>query len=305
MYKLVCGDKNNSKILYNSAKNSKSFDEIRRKATIERITEFIFNETLSERQVGDLVAALSLGDELINPISEQNADILFFSLCSNYFIKDKTKRIKWYSEAKKLFNKYNNNYIDYANMEIENIEYIDINWNNNLALESYIKFKIPITHFMFEGNKYCTISSKGPFKLKLNSEEEFTIPRGEIMELFTKKYGGDRVVGQDEDQIKDAFDSTNIPAISQILINLGFKKLMNLEDDGLNTFKKLYSYQNGKLLFRYVDVEDYLEAKKDNLNPLKIYWKEINNNCFILCPKYPYILWGDLEDNNCIVLIKK
>lgn len=305
MYKLVCADKNNSKIFSDSFKNTKIFEEIRQKATIENISDYIFNNTLNEKQLGNIVAALTLGDELRRPFNENTANILFFAVCSNYFTKDVEKRIKWFPQAKELYKMYDNNYIDYINPSIkDNQIYSTLKWNYNLALESFLEFKIPIVYFTYAENKYCTISSKSSFNIRLNSGEEFRVPRKKIMSMFTNEHNKGKIVGQDPDQINEMFNYKNISQISEILIDIGFRKLIDLNDDYLEPSKKVYSYQHGKLLYRYIDVDDYIEAKR-NKNIFNAYWKEINNNCFVLCPKFPYLLWGDFENGNCQVLIKK
>mgnify|MGYP007011665543 CR=1 FL=1 len=294
MYKLVCGDKSNTKVFTQSTREE--FQHIRKNATLESIAEIVFKNDITEKEFVYSVVGLSFGDELAEAVPNNVADILFFSLCVNYFMRNNQKErlIRNMNKAQQLYKDYNNNYIDYINPDKDNYNYATIKWDNYLAMGSYLEFKIPIVSFKdVADNDKTMVSIKAPVKMKVY-DKEFVVPRDDFMTLMEKDNSGRVIIDSSED-LGDYFNYEDVNTIGQILIDLEFKKYIDLTNDFLDFDNRIYFYQNNKLLFKFIDTENKTYNSQ--------YWKKVNNY-YVLCPNLSYIIWGDnLENGKCKVLV--
>lgn len=295
MYKLVCGDKNNNKLSNARGIELKYLDDVRKSANINTIENIIFSENMSDLEFTYVVSALSIGSELTPSIELNIARVLFFAACVNYYIKDKSQRIRSIITAMELYQDHDNNYISVINPPIDDKEYISIKWGKDLSLNSYIEFLIPIVYFKSKQTGWVTISKRYPIKLKVNDNDLFIIPYSMVQKLFKRVNG--QVAARSIEELKDNFLHEDSDKIADILIFLGFKKILNLTEDFLDSDNKFYFYQHNKLMYRYLNPSEIDEKLVDSR-----LWREQTRNCYTLLPDHDYILWGDFENGEAYVL---
>lgn len=277
MYKLKSANQTNDWCIPIILKETDKIIKIKEKASIENIQFLLFNKDIDEKLYKLLTVSLTLGDEIKVPIHKKVADILYFSLCYNYFIKSNFK-ITNLTQASTLYEMYDNDYnkIDIPDDE-RALRFTTLNAQHNCILDNFIlQWKIPVGFFRLEGKTKVTLAGTAYCILKIKNDE-FKIPRLIFIKFFKESLVKGRLICDSTDELKSKFNLNNFEALEETLNYIGYEK--NLK------------YSNVTLPEHRYYVEDNLIYSIGNNLILEEqdFWVEITSSKYVLLPNINYI----------------
>ncbi len=216
MYKLISGDKDNTKHLYLLETTTELRPIIKRHHTIYNVQASIFSNNFDESEYDDLVTALTIGDELNVPISYEEAKVLFFAL--NVNMSNYNSRIRSISKAYIFFNDFEGNYSKVTFVDTKNavIQLIKIPYIEIIPGVS-IEFKIPFYVVSHTNEYHFTIAECNTYTMVVNNEL-YQITRNSMNKLLNGNYSN---IFKHHEDILDTID-TNINILFNCLLDAEF-----------------------------------------------------------------------------------
>lgn len=236
MYKLESGDRSNVNHLLFLESDPEIRALIKKRHTAHNVSDMIFNEKIDEDTCDDVISALSIGDELKVPITENQARYLFFALCVN--ITHQKVRIKTISKAGMMYKEYNGDYSKAIFVDQENsiaylakIKYDDIVQNNS---GNVIQYQIPLyTCISPDKSYFFTIADQNYYYMRVNDRKEI-ISRKALLSLvnlaFAKKFNNHEDVLEMIDKSTEVLiECLNSASFNKLEVDFPFDNAMVLE----------------------------------------------------------------------------
>ena len=184
MYKLNTGDKDNTKYMYAFEVNPRLKEIIKRNHTQYNVQLAIFSESFDEKDYDDIVAALTIGDELSVPIEQKDAQILFFAL--NVNMNNFRSRIRSITKANIFYNDFEGDYSKVTFIDTKSaIVHIAKVFYHGVVPGVSISYKIPF--YVVNGNAgyHFTIAELDKYTMLINDIAE-TITRKSLYKLLNR-----------------------------------------------------------------------------------------------------------------------
>lgn len=220
MYKLESGDKNNYNHFLFLESDPEAKALIYKHHTLHNVMYMIFQDRIDADTCDDVISALTIGDELSVPISEQFARYLYFALCVN--ITQQKMKIKTISKAGMMYKEYDGDYSKAIFVDQENsiaylakIKYDDLVPSNT---GNTIQYQIPLYTCISPNKAYFfTIAEQDWYFMRVN-EQKTLISKKMMLQLiglaFSKKFNN-------HEDVLDMIDkSTNV--LKECLIDADF-----------------------------------------------------------------------------------
>ena len=220
MYKLESGDKNNYNHFLFLESDPEAKALILKHHTLHNVMYMIFQDRIDADTCDDVISALTIGDELSVPISEQFARYLYFALCVN--ITQQKMKIKTISKAGMMYKEYDGDYSKAIFVDQENsiaylakIKYDDLVPSNT---GNTIQYQIPLYTCISPNKAYFfTIAEQDWYFMRVN-EQKTLISKKMMLQLiglaFSKKFNN-------HEDVLDIIDkSTNV--LKECLIDADF-----------------------------------------------------------------------------------
>ena len=236
MYKLESGDKNNLNhmLFLESDKDARVL--ITKRHSQYNVMDMIFQERIDADTCDDVISALTIGDELSIPISEQFARYLFFALCVN--ITHQKTKIKTISKAGMMYREYGGDYSKAIFVDQENsIAYLaTIKYNEIVPSNTgkTIQYQIPLYTCVSPNKQYFfTIAEQDWYFMRVN-DQKVLISRKSMLSLissaFYKKFDNHEdvldMIDKSVEILKECLDDAEF---SEIKIDYPFDDAMSLE----------------------------------------------------------------------------
>ena len=236
MYKLESGNRNNTNHLLFLESDSEARALIKKRHSQYNVMDMIFHDRIDEDTCDDVISALSIGDELSVPISEQFARYLFFALCVN--ITQQKSKIMTISKAGMMYKEYDGDYSKAIFVDQENsiaylakIKYDDLVPSNT---GNTIQYQIPL-YTCEDPNKqyFFTIAEQDWYFMRVN-ERKVLISKKMMLQLiglaFSKKFNNHEDVLDMIDKSTEVLKECLIDAdFSEIKVDFPFDNVMSLE----------------------------------------------------------------------------
>lgn len=223
MYKLESGNKNNIKHLLFLESDPEAKALIKKHHTQYNVMDMIFQEKIDADTCDDIISALSIGDELSVPISEQAARYLFFALCIN--ITHQKVRIKTISKAGMLYSEYNGDYSKAIFVDQENsIAYLATIHYNSLVPNNrgkIIQYQIPLYTWIGPDKQHIFTIAEQDWYFVLVNDQKTLISRKSMLDLIGMAFS---LQFKNHDEILNMIDTSD-EILAEVLNDADFRKL--------------------------------------------------------------------------------
>lgn len=186
MYKLVSGDIDNNKHIYMLEVYDTLRNTIKKNHSNYNVQASIFSGNFDEKDYDDIVSALTIGDELSVPISEEEARVLFFAL--NVNMNNYDSRIRSISKAYIFYNDFEGDYEKVTFIDTKHsIIHIAKIFYHDVVPGVTIQYKIPFYVVNSSSGYHFTIAECDKYSILINDQVEH-ITRKSFYRLLDGNY---------------------------------------------------------------------------------------------------------------------
>lgn len=186
MYKLTTGDMDNTKYIYMLESYPSLKENVKRVRSLYNIQGDLFSNAFSEEDYDEIACAITIGEELSVPISEEEARVLFFAL--NVNVNNLESRIRSIVKAYIFYNEFEGDYgkVTFIDTKSSIIHLAKI-FYRDVVPGITVQFKIPFYVVNGTSGYRFTIAECDKYTMLINDQAEF-ITRKSFNHLLDGNY---------------------------------------------------------------------------------------------------------------------